>query len=221
MHSAAPQYNQPEPLWGNVSLVVQSRFQWERASIAAALARPMSWIKLETNKFYSSANQWVLALRLSAVEETRWCPLGFQGEDDSQDHVERGAEQILQIDDAADCAGSLDLTCMKCDKRVSVAKHLHNLSPFSLHSMIEVSAEAWHATLYLITPWQHLPRLGILLYILSRLGSICRGLAFYSNILSRSICRGLACFSILSRLGSICQGLAFYSISYHALAVSA
>ena len=92
------------------------------------------------------------ALRLSAMEATRWCRLGFQVEDDSQD--QRGAEQISQIDDAADCAGSLDLTCMKCDKRVSVAKHLHNLSPFSLHSMIEVSAEAWHATLYLITPWQ-------------------------------------------------------------------
>ena len=121
-----------------------------------------------------------LALRLSAVEATRWCRLGFQVEDDSQDHVERGAEQILQIDDAADCAGSLDLTCMKCDKRVSVAEHLHNLSPFSLHSMIEVSAEAWHATLYLITPWQYLPRLGMLFYILSRLGSIRRGLACYS-----------------------------------------
>ena len=147
------------------------------------------------------------ALGLSAMEATRWCRLGFQVEDNSQD--QRGAEQISQIDDAADCAGSLDLTCMKCDKRVSVAKHLHNLSPFSLHSMIEVSAEAWHATLYLITPWQYLPRLGMLLqllYILSRLGSICRG---------------LACFSILSRLGSICRGLACYSIPYHALAVSA
>ena len=61
-----------------------------------------------------------LALRLSAVEASRWCLLGFQIEDDSQD--QRGAEQILQIDDAADCVGSLDLTCMKCDKRVSVAE---------------------------------------------------------------------------------------------------
>ena len=76
----------------------------------------------------------------SAVEATRWCRLGFQVEDDSQDHVERGAEQILQIDDAADCAGSLDLTCMKCDKRVSVAEHIHNLSPYSLPCMIKVSA---------------------------------------------------------------------------------
>ena len=63
----------------------------------------------------------------------------------------------------------------------------------------------------------------MLFYILSRLGSICRGLACYSNTLSRldSICLGLACYSILLRLGSICLGLAFYSISYHALAVSA
>ena len=66
-----------------------------------------------------------LALRLSAGETTRWCQLGFQVEDDSQD--QRGAYQILQIDDAADCAGRLDLTSMKCNKRVSVAEHLHNL----------------------------------------------------------------------------------------------
>ena len=72
-----------------------------------------------------------LALRLSAREASQaiwWCRLGFQVEGDSQD--QRGAEQILQINDAADCAGSLDLICMKCDKRVSVAEHLHNLSPF-------------------------------------------------------------------------------------------
>ena len=36
------------------------------------------------------------ALRLSAKEATRWCRLGFQVEDDSQD--QRGAEQISQID---------------------------------------------------------------------------------------------------------------------------
>ena len=42
--------------------------------------------------------------------------LGFQVKDDSQDHVERGAEQTWQIDNAADCAGSLDLSSMKCDK---------------------------------------------------------------------------------------------------------
>ena len=50
-----------------------------------------------------------LALRLSAEEATQWCRLGFQVEGDSQD--QRGAEQILQIDDAVDFAGSLDLTC--------------------------------------------------------------------------------------------------------------
>ena len=59
---------------------------------------------------------------------------------------------------------------------------------------LAVSAEAWHSILYLVTPWQYLPRLstlavsaannlqrlGILFYILSRLSSICRGLACYS-----------------------------------------
>ena len=121
---------------------------------------------------------WLLnaALRLSA---TRWYRFGFQVEYDSQDHVEHCADQILQIDDAADCAGSMDLSCMKCDKRVSVAD---NLYPYSLHSMIEVSAKAWQAILYLVTvtPWQHPPRLGMTFYILSRLGSIRRGLASYS-----------------------------------------
>ena len=86
-----------------------------------------------------------LALLLSAMEATRWCLLGFQVEGDFQD--QRGAKQISQIDDAADCSGSLDLACMKCHKRVSVAEHLHNLSFFSLCSIIEVSAKAWHATL--------------------------------------------------------------------------
>ena len=134
------------------------------------------------------------------------------------------AKQISQIDDrdTADCAESLDLTCMECDKRVSVAQHLQNLSPFSLYSMIEVSAKAWHASLCLglasTKAWHYIN-------ILSRFGSICPGLACYSNILSRlgSICQGLACYSniFLSRLGSICQGLACYSVSYQALTVSA
>ena len=74
------------------------------------------------------------------------CLLGFQVEDDSQD--QSGDQQILQINDAADCAGSLDLTCIKCDRRGSVTEHLHNLSPYSLHSMIEGSTKAWHAILY-------------------------------------------------------------------------
>ena len=34
-------------------------------------------------------------------------------------------------------------------------EHRHSLSTYSLHSMITVSAEAWHAVLYLITPWQY------------------------------------------------------------------
>ena len=139
----------------------------------------------------------------------RWCLLGFQVEDNSQE--QRGAKQISQIDDAADCVGSLDLTCMKCYKRVSVAQQLHKLSPFSLHSMIEVSTEAWHATLYLITPWQYLLRLDIL-----------QGLACYFHILSclGSMRLGLACYSyFLSCLGSICRG--FCSIPYYTLAVSA
>ena len=127
----------------------------------------------------SSFGSWT-PLRLSA---TCWCRFGFQVEYDSQDHVEHCADQILQIDDAADCAGSLDLSCMKCDKRVSLAEHLHNLSPNSLPSMIKVSAEAWHAFLFLftVTPWQYLQRLGRLFNILSRLGSISQGLACLSR----------------------------------------
>ena len=35
-----------------------------------------------------------------------------------------------------DSAGSLDPTCFKCDIRVSVAEHLHNLSSYSLHRSI-------------------------------------------------------------------------------------
>ena len=73
-----------------------------------------------------------MALWLSAMEATRWCRLGFHVEDDFQDQHGASAEQISQIDDAADCTGSLDLTCMKCDKRVSVAHHLHNLRLLSL-----------------------------------------------------------------------------------------
>ena len=106
--------------------------------------------------------------------------LGFQVEDYPQD--QRGADQIL-LDDDANCVGGVDLTCVKCYIRVSVAEHLNNLSPYSWPSMIEVSAEgvacysisyptlavstkAWHAVLYLITPWQYQQRLGMLFYIL-------------------------------------------------------
>ena len=45
--------------------------------------------------------------------------------------------------------------------------------------MIEIFAESWHAILYLVTPWQYPPRLGMPFYILSRLGSIRRGLACF------------------------------------------
>ena len=43
----------------------------------------------------------------------------------------------------------------------------------SYHALA-VSAEAWHPILYLITSSQYLPRLGMLFYILSLLGSIRR-----------------------------------------------
>ena len=57
---------------------------------------------------------------------------------------------------------------------------------------LAVSAEVWHAILYLITPWQYQARLGMLLfYVLSRLGSVSRGLECF--------------FYLLSRLGSICR----------------
>ena len=85
---------------------------------------------------------------------------------------------------------------------------------------------------------KYLPRLGMLFYILSRLGSIRWGLAsakawqvgMLLYIWSRfgSIRRGLACnfvswhagLFILFRLGSICRGFSCCSISCHALAVS-
>ena len=123
------------------------------------------------------------------MEATLWCQLGFQVEDDSQDQC--GAEQILQIDDAADCAGSLDPSCMKCDKRVSVAEHFHNLSPYSLHSMIEVFAKASYAILYhvTVTPWQYPPSV-----------------------------HGLACYSVSSHALAV-PAEAWHA--YHALAVSA
>ena len=36
----------------------------------------------------------------------------------------------------------------------------------SYHALA-VSAEAWHAILYLITPWQYLPRLGMHFYLVT------------------------------------------------------
>ena len=67
---------------------------------------------------------------------------------------------------------------MRCDKRVSVAEHLHNLSPFSLNSVIEISAKALHAILYLITPWQYPPRLGI------RRGLACYSISYHALAVS-------------------------------------
>ena len=46
----------------------------------------------------------------------------------------------------------------------------------SLHIIIKVSAEAWHAILHLITLWQYQQRLCMLVCMLSCLGSICQGL---------------------------------------------
>ena len=66
-----------------------------------------------------------LALWLSAMQATRWCRLGFQVEHDAQDQRDFANRQRCWL------RSSLDLTCMKCDKRGSVAQlpqHLHNLS---------------------------------------------------------------------------------------------
>ena len=90
--------------------------------------------------------------------------------------------------------------------------------------MITVSAEAWHDVLYLITPLQYSQRLGMLFYILSRLGSISWAFARYSisyhalavsaeawhavlyNITPLQYPPRLGIlFNILSRLGSICR----------------
>ena len=60
-------------------------------------------------------------------------------------------------------------------------EHLHNLSAYSLNSMIAVSGN-------------FPPRLGIRFYIFSRLGSIRRGLTFYSiSYHALAVSRGLAC----------------------------
>ena len=104
-------------------------------------------------------------------------------------------------------------------QRVSVAEHLHNLYPYSLHRMIKVSSKSWHAILCLITSWQYSQGLACL----SCLGSISRALASYSIsyhalavsteawhaflylITPWQYQRRLSMlFYILSRLGSIC-----------------
>ena len=88
--------------------------------------------------------------------------------------------------------------------------------------MIEVSAEAWNAILYLVTLWQYLLGLGMLFYILSRLGGICLGLAFY--ILSRVLAVSSEAwhwhaipYLVLSRLDSFCRGLpGLAALQWHA-----
>ena len=89
----------------------------------------------------------------------------------------------------------------------SISYHALPVSSKAWHPYhaLAVSAEAWHAILYHITPWQYQPRLGMLFYILSRLGSISRDLACYSTSNHALAVSTQAC----------------YSTSYHTLAVSA
>ena len=86
-------------------------------------------------------------------------------------------------------------------------EYLHNLSIYSLHSMIAVSAEAWHDILYLVTPWQYSPRLGMLFHILSRLQGLTVSAeawhAFPYLITPQYPPRLGMLFYVLSRLGSI------------------
>ena len=109
---------------------------------------------------------------------------------------------------------------MKCYKKVLVTD---NLYPYSLHSMIKVSAEAWHAILYLVTvtPWQY--HRGLACYSISYHALAVSTEAWHPyHALAVSQRLGMLSYILsLSRLGSIRRGLACYSISYHALAVSA
>ena len=59
----------------------------------------------------------------------------------------------------------------------SIRRGLACLS-ISCHAL-EVSAEAWHAFVYVIMPWQYQQRLGMPFYMLSCLGSISLGLACF------------------------------------------
>ena len=109
---------------------------------------------------------------------------------------------------------------MKCYKKVLVTD---NLYPYSLHSMIKVSAEAWHAILYLVTvtPWQY--HRGLACYSISYHALAVSTEAWHPyHALAVSQRLGMLSYILsLSRLGSIRRGLACYSISYHALAASA
>ena len=109
---------------------------------------------------------------------------------------------------------------MKCYKKVLVTD---NLYPYSLHSMIKVSAEAWHAILYLVTvtPWQY--HRGLACYSISYHALAVSTEAWHPyHALAVSQRLGMLSYILsLSRLGSIRRGLACYSISCHALAASA
>ena len=80
------------------------------------------------------------------------------------------------------CLGSICLGLALCNTLLfyillrlgSISRGLTSYSISCQSHTLAVSAEAWHAILYLITPWQYLPRLGMLFCKLSRLGSISR-----------------------------------------------
>ena len=112
-----------------------------------------------------------------------------------------------------------------CQGLASSAIHLGLVCySISCHALA-VSAEAWHSVLYLVTPWQYLPRLRILFYNMFESISYHALAVFVEAWHAFLSCHSLAvsakAWQYLPRLGSICQGLAFCSISYHALAVSA
>ena len=95
---------------------------------------------------------------------------------------------------------------------------------------LPVSTEAWHAILYLITPWQYLPRAWhAILYLITRIHALAVSAEAWHAIAAilylvtpwQYLQRLGMLFYILLRLGSICTGLACYSIFYHTLAVSA
>ena len=118
--------------------------------------------------------------------------------------------------------------CVKCNISISVAAEQ------------QLSSSIISVPILCIVHLQYQPRLGVLFYFLSHLGSIQPGWACYSisyHALAVSAKAGHAIlylitprqypltlgmlFFILSCLGSILQGWACYSISYHALTVSA
>ena len=99
-------------------------------------------------------------------------------------------------------------------RKAKMLKKKYNHAEAISYHALAVSSQAWPAIevemaaaiLYFITPWQYLQRLGMLFYILSRLGGIRQGY-FLSRL--GSIRQGY----ILSCLCGIRWGLACYSIS--------